>query len=154
ATRCVHARNLLRHLRDLLPKSSPGGARRSIRPTAGKAEPPGRAGERQGDTVWDRLAEVLVRNPELPPYTAVVGWVPWLSVEVVNAACPAASRVAVPRVLFLSLKVTVPVGMAVPGALAVTVAVKVTACPWCEGLSEEVTVVVVPSLFTVCVTAL
>jgi hypothetical protein len=95
---------------------------------------------RQGDTVWVRVADVLVRNPELPPYAAVIGWLPLLSVEVVNVACPAELRVAVPSVLFLSLKVMVPVGSPKPGALAVTVAVKVTACPCREGLSEEVTV--------------
>lgn len=56
-----------------------------------------------------------------------------------------------PRDLFPSLKVTVPVGTAVPGVLASTVAVKVTDWPWFEGLSEEVTELVVPSLFTVCI---
>src|SRR5436305_263964 len=71
----------------------------------------------------ERRADVLVRNPELPPYVTVIGWLPLLSVEVVNVACPAAFRVAVPRVLFLSLKVTVPVGTPPP---EVTVAVKVT----------------------------
>ena len=52
-------------------------------------------------------------------------------------------------VLVPSLKVTVPVGTAVPGALAPTVAVKVTVWPWVDGLSEEVTELVVESLFTV-----
>ena len=52
-------------------------------------------------------------------------------------------------VLVPSLKVTVPVGTAVPGALATTVAVKVTVWPWVDGLSEEVTELVVESLFTV-----
>jgi len=45
------------------------------------------------------------------------------------------------------------VGMAVPGALATTVAVKVTDWPLFDGLSDEVTVVVVASLFTVWVNA-
>ncbi len=56
-------------------------------------------------------------------------------------------------VLVPSLKVTVPVGTAVPGALATTVAVKVTVWPWVDGLSEEVTELVVESLFTVWVRA-
>ena len=56
------------------------------------------------------------------------------------------------NVLLPSLKVTVPVGAAVPGELAVTVAVKVTDCLCREGFREEVTVDVVLSLFTVCVT--
>src|SRR5260370_39672355 len=76
-----------------------------------------------------------------------------LKVEVVNAACPAAFRDAVPSVLFLSLKVTVPVGMPVPGALAATVAVKVTAWPLLEGLGAEVTVLGVPAVLTVWETA-
>lgn len=45
----------------------------------------------------------------------------------VRDAWPDAFNVALPRVLFPFLKVTVPVGTAVPGALATTVAVKVTA---------------------------
>ena len=52
-------------------------------------------------------------------------------------------------VLVPSLKVTVPVGTAVPGALATTVAVKVTVWPCFDGLSEDVTELVVESLFTV-----
>lgn len=56
-------------------------------------------------------------------------------------------------VLVPSLKVTVPVGTVVPGALATTVAVKVTVWPWVDGLSEEVTELVVESLFTVWVRA-
>jgi hypothetical protein len=44
----------------------------------------------------------------------------------------------------------VPEGVPEPGALAVTVAVKVTLCPAVEGLLDEVTLVLVLSLFTVC----
>lgn len=55
------------------------------------------------------------------------------------------------NVLLPSLKVTVPAGVAVPGALATTVAVKVTDCFRREGFREEVTVEVVLSLLTVCV---
>jgi hypothetical protein len=43
---------------------------------------------------------------------------------------------------------TVPVGVPEPGAFAVTVAVKVTACPFADGFCDEVTVVVVESLLT------
>ena len=68
-------------------------------------------------------------------------------------ACPEAFRVLVLSVLFPSLKVTLPVGTAVPGALATTVAVKVTDWLWFEGLSDDVTELVVASLFTVCVSA-
>src|SRR5262249_59299478 len=61
--------------------------------------------------------------------------------EVVNVALPPES-VPVPNVVAPSLKVTVPVGVPAPGAVALTVAVKVTPWPDTEGLSEEVTAVV------------
>jgi hypothetical protein len=48
-----------------------------------------------------------------------------------------------------SWKSTVPVRVPEAGPVAVTVAVKVTLCPDNEGLTEEVTAVVVPPLFTV-----
>lgn len=72
------------------------------------------------------------------------------SVEVVKVAWPVPSSVGVPRVVFPSLNVTVPVGMPLPGELAVTAAVKVTDWLNTEGLPEELTVVVVPALFTTC----
>ena len=46
-----------------------------------------------------------------------------------------------------TLKVTIPLRPAMP----VTVAVKVTACPYTEGLADEVSVVLVDAGFTVCV---
>jgi hypothetical protein len=91
---------------------------------------------------------VLVRKLELPPYTAVIWCVPLFRFEIARLARPA-FREPVPTLLVPSLKVTVPVGVAVPGALAATVAVKVTAWLCAEGLREEVTVVVVASLLTV-----
>jgi hypothetical protein len=42
-----------------------------------------------------------------------------------------------------------PVGVPAPGAAAETLAVKVTAWPYAEGLAEEVTDVVVSALLTV-----
>jgi hypothetical protein len=48
-----------------------------------------------------------------------------------------------------SWKSTVPVLVPDAGAVAVTVAVKVTLCPESEGLTEEIRVVVVLPLFTV-----
>ena len=54
----------------------------------------------------------------------------------------------VPSVELPFLKVTLPVGTAVPGEFAVTVAVKVTIWPLREGLSDEVTALVLPSWFT------
>ena len=85
----------------------------------------------------------------LPPYTAVIEWLLLFKFETEKVACPDVFKVLEPSVLLPSLKVTVPVGIAVPGALATTVAVKVTNWFFFDGLSEEVTVLVVPPLFTV-----
>jgi len=49
------------------------------------------------------------------------------------------------------LNCTVPVGVPEPGAVAVTVDVKVIDCPKTEGFVDELTAVDVLSLFTVCV---
>ena len=43
------------------------------------------------------------------------------------------------------MKMTVPVGVPLPGAVGLTVAVKVTDWPKTEGFADETTVVVVPS---------
>src|SRR5207249_4668774 len=67
------------------------------------------------------------------------------SVLVTNVAWPEPFRVPVPRVLEPSLKVTVPVAVPPPGLFAVTVAVKVTACPDTErGCAEVGSLVVLP----------
>jgi hypothetical protein len=50
-----------------------------------------------------------------------------------------------------SLKVTVPVGVPVPGDVALTVAVIVTDWPNTEGFAEEASTVPLLALFTVCV---
>ena len=81
----------------------------------------------------------------------MIEWEATASGLVTNMAWPELSRVPVPRVFAPSLKVTVPVGMPVPGLFAVTVAVKVTDCPDTDGLAEELTNVVV-LYFTVWVT--
>ena len=47
------------------------------------------------------------------------------------------------------MKMTVPVGVPLPGAVGLTVAVKVTDWPKTEGFADETTVVVVPSCVTV-----
>ena len=70
---------------------------------------------------------MLVSKPELPPYTAVIECVPLDRFEMVKLARPALFSDPLPNVLAPSLKVIVPVGMAVPGAFAAVVAVKVTA---------------------------
>lgn len=80
-------------------------------------------------------------------------WLPRLRVDVENVAWPEAFKVLVLSDLVPSLKVTLPVGTAVPGALATTVAVKVTDWLWFDGLSEDVTALLVESLLTVWVKA-
>ena len=57
--------------------------------------------------------------------------------------------VPVPRVVEPSRKLTVPVGVPLPGATALTVAVKVTDSPKTEGFADEVTLLVVPAWLTV-----
>jgi hypothetical protein len=65
----------------------------------------------------------------------------------VNVAVPP-DNVPVPSVTVPSRNVTVPDGLPAPGAVTVTVAVKVTLCPNVDGLRDEATVVVVLALFT------
>jgi hypothetical protein len=74
---------------------------------------------------------------------------PTASVETVRVAWREPLRVEVPRVAVPLLKVTVPVGVPVPGAVAVTVAVSVTDWPYTDGLTDELTAVEAPSVFTV-----
>ena len=69
--------------------------------------------------------------------------------EVVNVATPPLS-VPEPIGLPPSRNVTDPVGVPVPGATAVTVAVNVTDWPKTEGFSDEVTAVAVLPLLTTC----
>src|SRR2546428_6233474 len=75
-------------------------------------------------------------------------WEPAKSDDVVNVAWPE-TRLLVASAVVPSLKVTVPVGVPLPGATALTVAVNVTELLTTEGLSDEVTVFVVLALATV-----
>jgi hypothetical protein len=70
----------------------------------------------------------------------VIAWLPRESVVILNVATPLAFNVTgpVPRVVVPSRKVTVPVGVPVAGATAVTVAVKVTDWPSEDGLELDV----------------
>jgi len=67
----------------------------------------------------------------------------------VNAACPFASSVTICNTVLLSRNVTEPEAVPDPGALTETVAVKVTGWPATVGSAEDVSAVVVASLFTV-----
>src|SRR5205085_1573882 len=82
-------------------------------------------------------------------------WLPTLRLEVAHVATPAASACAPQPVIELppSLKFTVPVGVPAPGAVAVTVAVKVTLCPNTDGFTDDVRLVVVLAWLTTCDTA-
>src|SRR5947209_3923440 len=87
-------------------------------------------------------------------------WGPTVRVLLVKAAVVTpplmVTLTGLPTCTPLSRKVTVPVGDAaavLPGALTLTVAVKVTAWPNTEGLTEAVTTVLVSALLTVWVTA-
>ena len=77
---------------------------------------------------------------------------PTVNDEVVKPAVPPLN-VAVPKVVAESRNVTVPPGVPAPGALAETVAVKVTDWPNTDGFELLVTVDVLASRFTVWVMA-
>jgi hypothetical protein len=79
-------------------------------------------------------------------------WLPTDRDEVANVALPELN-VAVPSVEAPSRKVTVPDGVPVAGATALTVAVNVTDWPKTDGFTDEVTVVELPALPTVWVIA-
>ena len=76
-------------------------------------------------------------------------WVPAESVEVAALVALPPDKVTVPKLFPSILNCTVPVGVPEPGATALTVAVKVIACPKHEGFPDEVIAVVVLALFTV-----
>ena len=98
---------------------------------------------------WDVLPEKLAS----PPYTPVIECGPLVSVDVDNVAWPLPLRGPVPMLAVPSINVTVPVGVPAPGATATTAAVKVTGCAVAEGFTEDVNVVALLDLFTVCVNA-
>jgi hypothetical protein len=79
----------------------------------------------------------------------VIEWLPTESVDLDRVAMPATSVTGLPRFAAPSLNWTVPVDVPEPGAVAVTVAVKVTDWPNVEGLGELARAVEVPALLTV-----
>jgi hypothetical protein len=84
-----------------------------------------------------------------PLYCAVIEKLPECVNVAVSVAVPAADSGLVPIVIVPLRKVTVPVGVPAPGAVTVTVAVNVTACPTADGFCDEANVVVVLALLTV-----
>jgi hypothetical protein len=75
--------------------------------------------------------------------------VPTVSEGVANVATPLPFTELAPSAVVPSKKVTVPVGAPVPGAIAVTVAVRVTVPPGAEGFTSAVSVVAVETGMTV-----
>ena len=75
---------------------------------------------------------------------------PIASEEVEKVALPPTS-VAVASVVLPSMNATVPLGVPEPGTTALTAAAKVTVCPNTDGFTDDVTVVELESLLTVCV---
>jgi len=100
-------------------------------------------------TVWINAVEALALKSTLPAYSTVSKWEPTIKAAVENVACPEPSSAPVPTVAAPSLKVTVPLRVPAPGAVAVTIAVKVTDWPDVDGFTEELSVAVVLALFTV-----
>jgi len=68
-----------------------------------------------------------------------------LKVQVNGAA---AGNEQLPMTVTPSRKFTVPVGLPAPGAVTVTVAVKVTDCPNTDGFADELRLVLVLALLT------
>jgi hypothetical protein len=99
-------------------------------------------------TTWLSAVEVLGSKVASPWYAAVIECVPETNAEVEREACPAFS-VPLPMDVAPSKKITVPVGDPVP----VTVAVKVTGCPAVDGLTSEITEMLVGCPCTTWLTA-
>src|SRR6266480_4034759 len=96
-------------------------------------------------TTWVIVLEVLVAKLLLALYDAVIECVATDKAEPSHAARPLLSTFTVLQIVVVpSLNVTVPVfTVAVLGAFAVTVAVKVSDCPKTEGVTPELSANVV-----------
>jgi len=87
----------------------------------------------------------------LPLYVAVMVGVPMARDDVLKVACPPLfTEMLAASVLEPWVKVTVPAGVRAPGATAVTVAVNVITWLACDGLTEELTAVLLDALLTCC----
>ena len=78
---------------------------------------------------------------------------PAVSVDIAKVATPDPFKVTEPRVVDPSLNVTVPEGVPAPGAVALTVAVKVTDWPGDDGFNDEVIAVDEADWLPACVSA-
>ena len=77
-------------------------------------------------TVCNSTADVLALKLASPGYVTVIEWTPTANADVAMAACPEPFKFTVPRITAPSIKVTDSVGTPAPGAVAETVAVRVT----------------------------
>ena len=92
-------------------------------------------------TAWATMFDVLVPKLESPAYTALTLSVPPVSVEIVRVADPEL-KVPVPNTFVPCRNVTPSPSGGAP-SVDVTTAVKLTACPKVDGLSEDESLVVV-----------
>ena len=99
-------------------------------------------------TTWLTVFEVLPASLVSPLYTAVIECDPTDSAAVLILALPPLSVTGPPKLEPSIWNCTVPPGVPAPGALAVTLAVKVTVWPKTDGFCEEVSVVAVLSWLT------
>jgi hypothetical protein len=89
-----------------------------------------------------------------PLYTAVSGCAPAAANDAAHTAVPAADTAFAAQPVIVappSSNITVPVRVPVPGAIALTVAVRVTGWPVTEGFSDDARAVDVDAWLTVCV---
>src|SRR5207248_2478797 len=105
-------------------------------------------------TPWLTVPLLPTKLPS-PAYEAVMVWLPVVKLAVLKLAVVVPAEVVSvpwPKLVAPSEKVTTPVGLAtavLPGAVTLTVAVKVTAWPDADGLTEDATAVPVLAGFTV-----
>ena len=98
--------------------------------------------------VWSSVP-VLAVKIVLPEYVADTECAPTDNEDTTNEALPPVRVTGLPMTVPLTRNCIVPIGISEPETGA-TVAVKFTGCPKSEGLSDDVMVVVVPILLTVC----
>src|SRR5262245_794420 len=107
-----------------------------------------RIGSNTCSIVVHSLSRAWGLGSELPPIQAVPVFGPYARFEVLKLARPLASSNTVASAVEPSLKVTLDEGTALPGDVAVTVAVNVTCWPNTEVGADELTCVLVAALFT------
>src|SRR5262249_26224239 len=87
------------------------------------------------------VADALVVKFVSPAYVAMTSWLPEVSWVVEISATPDPLTATLPIEVPSTVKSTFPVGVPAPGAVAVTVAVKVTLAATALGLGDETSAV-------------